>query len=150
MSEATTAPAPAPAAVPTARFPLPTGVVTPIELRNHLVKENIAPATMKPQQMYAWVKSPGKTDPFPVKWYDVDGKVYDKQPTDRLTRPGIASMEIGVEWYKRRLTATPTAPAASTADAATADQVAGTADDEITDANTDEDAGDEGDFDEAE
>jgi hypothetical protein len=151
MSEATATtaqpPAQAPAAIPTARFALPQGVVTPIELRNHLVAQSIAPATMKPQQMYAWVKSPGKTDPFPVKYYDKDGNVFDAPQTDRLTRPGIPSMDEGVEWYKRRAAAPAQAQATATATAGTPAVLppADTSDDEITD----ETAGEAG-FDEAE
>ena len=128
----------------TARFALPDGVVTPIQLRNHLVKERIAAETLKPQQMYAYVKAPGKTDPFPVKWYDEDGNVYDKAQADVLTRPGVASMQEGVDWYIRRNTAKAAAPAAAEA-AADTDPDESTADD-VTDEAGDE----EGDFDEAE
>jgi hypothetical protein len=135
---------PAPAAVPTARFALPAGVVPPITLRNELVKQGLAPATLKPQQMYAWVKAPGKdaATAFPVKWYDVAGNVYDKQPAGAdapLTRPGLTSLEAGIEWYKRRATA-PATPPATTDGTAHAAPVATTnaAEDE-----TDETHGDE-------
>jgi hypothetical protein len=136
----------APITPKTARFPLPTGVVTPIELRNHLVKENIAAATLKPQQMYAYVKAPGKTDPFPVKWYDEAGNVYDKAQADVLTRPGIDGMQNGVDWYIRRNTPK-TAEEVQAAVAADTDPDESTADDT---AGTDNEDGEEGDFDEAE
>jgi len=102
------------ATVPTARFPLPTGVATPIQLRNELVRLGIAPAALKPQQTYAWVKAPGKNDPFPVKWYDAEGNVYDKQPAGDnapLTRPGIPTMQEGIDWYQRRATRPAATPA---------------------------------------
>src|ERR1700760_1601269 len=117
QNTAAAAPQPAPAAIPTARFPLPAGVVTPIQLRNELVKQGKAPATLKPQQTYAWVKSPGKNDPFPVKWYDAEGNVYDKQPAGDnapLTRPGIPTLQEGIDWYERKASAPKTAPATTT------------------------------------
>jgi hypothetical protein len=115
-----TAPA-APVVIPpkTARFKLPAGVVTPIELRNELVKQGIAPETLKPQQMYAYVKSPGKTNPFPVKFYEENGTVHDTQPGGILTRPGIPTMAEGIDWYKLRATA-PVATAAPTTTPVTA------------------------------
>jgi hypothetical protein len=99
----------APVKPKSARFPLPKGVVTPIQLRNHLVAEEIAPDTLKPQQMYAYVKSPGKGEGrFPVKWYDEDGNVYETQPTaeeyDGITRPGLPDLEEAVQWYVDRST----------------------------------------------
>jgi hypothetical protein len=143
----TQAPAAAPATPPTARFPLPTGVVTPIELRNELVKQGIAAATLKPQQMYAYVKAPGKNDPFPVKWYDAEGTAYDKQPAGDnapLTRPGVPTIDLGIEWYQRRATR-PAATATAT--------VTATAPPQVTDAAEDESDGsleDGGEFEEAE
>jgi hypothetical protein len=104
-----------PVAPKTARFKLPKGVVTPIELRNHLVEEGIAPETLKPQQMYAWVKSPGKTNPFPVKWYEEDGTVHDEQPGGVLTRPGLPNLEEAVEWYVAKSTQPKATPAAKKA-----------------------------------
>jgi hypothetical protein len=127
-----TAPAPAPVVIApkTARFKLPTGVVTPIELRNALVTTGVAPETLKPQQMYAYVKAPGKQDPFPVKFYEENGTVHDTQPGGILTRPGIPTMDLGVEWYKRRATK-PAVAATATTPAATA----------VTDAPEDESDG---------
>ena len=126
MSEPTAEAAQAAPAVPTARFPLPAPAVPPITLRNELVKQGLAPATLKPQQAYAWVKSPGKNDPFPVKWYDAAGNVYDTQPagdTAPLTRPGVTSLEDGIAWYQRKATAKPApAPAAETASDVTEDE----------------------------
>jgi hypothetical protein len=143
------APAAAPAAVPTARFKLPTDVITPIELRNRLVKDGLMAETTKPQQMYAWVKSPGKTDPFPVKFYDAAGNVYDKQPAGDdapLTRPGVESYEVGKEWWERKRTAAPAAAATAggtTANAAPTQVVDVTEDESLEDAP-------EGEFEEAE
>jgi hypothetical protein len=135
----------APAAAPkTARFKLPTGVVTPIELRNELVKLGLAQDSLKPQQMYAYVKSPGKTNPFPVKFYEEDGTVHDTQPGGILTRPGIPTMDEGVAWYKNRATAT-TATATATASTTPA-ELADVKEDETEDGDT-EDAPD---FEEAE
>jgi hypothetical protein len=93
----------------TSRFPLPSGVVTPIELRNFLVEQGYAAESLKPQQAYAWVKNPGKTNPFPVKFYEEDGTVHDTQPGGLLTRPGIPSMQEGVDWFMTRATAKPAA-----------------------------------------
>jgi len=108
------------AAPKTARFDLPKGVVSPIDLHNYLVKNKYAAESLKPQQMYGFVKAPGKGDnALPVKWYDEEGNVYDKQSAEVLTRPGITSLQGGVDWWMARATkATTTASApAGTADA---------------------------------
>jgi hypothetical protein len=88
------------------KFNLPAGKVTPIQLKNELVKRGHAPADIKPQQFYTFVKNPGKQDPFPVKHYDEDGIEYDTAQvnpgeTRAWTRPGL-DMEAGVEWFLRR------------------------------------------------
>jgi len=88
------------------RFSLPAGKVTPIQLKNELVKRGLAPKDIKPQQFYTFVKNPGKTDPFPVKHYDEDGIEYDdpqinEGETRAWTRPGL-DLEAGVEWWQRR------------------------------------------------
>jgi hypothetical protein len=88
------------------RFGLPDGKVTPIQLKNELVKRGHAPKDIKPQQFYTFVKNPGKTDPFPVKHYDEDGIEYDEPQvndgeTRAWTRPGL-DLEEGVAWYLRR------------------------------------------------
>jgi hypothetical protein len=90
----------------TQRFGLPEGKVTPIQLKNELVKRGHAPKDIKPQQFYTFVKNPGKQDPFPVKHYDEDGIEYDtaqinEGETRAWTRPGL-DLEEGVEWYTRR------------------------------------------------
>jgi hypothetical protein len=154
MTETTTEKPATPIAPKTARFSLPTGVATPIELRNYLVKEGIAHETLKPQQMYAYVKSPGKSDPFPVKFYDEEGNVYDKASTEVLTRPGIpgdgekSGLEVGAEWYVRRNTKAATTTAAASAATTT---VAGAEDetDAADESGNTEDAP-AGDFEEAE
>jgi hypothetical protein len=94
------------------RFPLPDGKVTPIQLKNELVKRGLAPKDIKPQQFYTFVKNPGKTDPFPVKHYDEDGIEYDEPQindgeTRAWTRPGL-DLEEGVAWYQRRAARTGT------------------------------------------
>jgi hypothetical protein len=88
----------------TSRFPLPAGKVTPIGLKNELVRLGKAPADIKPQMFYTFVKNPGKNDPFPVKHYDAAGKEYDTpmvQGTLTITRPGLV-LEDGVAWWDRR------------------------------------------------
>src|SRR5260370_33606284 len=57
----------------TQRFNLPEGKVTPIQLKNELVKRGHAPKDIKPPQFYTFVRNPGKQDPVPVKHYDEDG-----------------------------------------------------------------------------
>jgi hypothetical protein len=94
------------------RFPLPAGKVTPIQLKNELVRRGLAPKDIKPQQFYTFVKNPGKTDPFPVMHYDEDGIEYDKPQindgeTRAWTRPGL-DLEAGVQWWERRKTRTGT------------------------------------------
>jgi hypothetical protein len=89
------------------RHDVPDGIVTPIALKNHLVKEGLAPKDTKPQQFYAFVKSPGKNDPFPVKHYDAEGNEYGEAQThpetgETTTRPGLL-LDEGVAWWKRRL-----------------------------------------------
>jgi hypothetical protein len=89
------------------RHELPDTHVTPIQLKNHLVKEGLAPKDTKPQQFYTYVKSPGKSDPFPVKHFDADGNQYEEAQThpetgDTTTRPGLI-LDEGVAWWKRRL-----------------------------------------------
>jgi hypothetical protein len=88
------------------RFNLPAGKVTPIQLKNELVKRGLAPKDIKPQQFYTFVKNPGKTDPFPVMHYDEDGIEYDQPQinegeTRAWTRPGL-NLEDGVAWWERR------------------------------------------------
>ena len=91
----------------TARFALPQGVVTPIVLRNFLVEKGYATEALKPQQMYGFVKAPGKGEnAFPVKFYDEDGNVYDKPSDKVLTRPGVPSLDEGVKWWMARGTKT--------------------------------------------
>jgi hypothetical protein len=111
------------------RFKLPAGAVTPIELRNYLVENGYAAQSLKPQQAYAWVKNPGKTNPFPVKFYEPDGTVHDTQPAGKLTRPGIPSMEVGVQWFvdraKTPVTAAPPVAASDESDGSTEDAPAG-------------------------
>ncbi len=90
----------------TQRFNLPEGKVTPIQLKNELVKRGHAPKDIKPQQFYTFVRNPGKQDPFPVKHYDEDGIEYDEAQvndgeTRAWTRPGL-DLEEGVEWFLRR------------------------------------------------
>jgi len=93
---------PKPAA--TTRHKLPDGVHTPIEFRNHIVTKGIAPADLKPQQVYGWVKSPGKGEArFPVAHYDAQGNKFDTAQINEhgvtLTRPGVI-LEAAIEWYK--------------------------------------------------
>jgi len=100
------------------RHELPEGIVSPIKALNHL-KQNghtvkagpkagtriKAPADFKPQQMYGFVKTPGKVDPFPVKHYDAQGVEYDTPQVNSetqvvTTRPGVRLHEVG-EWWSR-------------------------------------------------
>jgi hypothetical protein len=95
------------------RHQLPDGIVSPIAALNHLKTKGHkhatkglikAPADFKPQQMYGFVKYPGKTDPFPVKHYDADGIEYDVAQVDghgiTTTRPGVKLHEVG-DWWSR-------------------------------------------------
>jgi hypothetical protein len=88
---------PAATAVATTKAPLPEGIVSPIQARNHLVTKGLAPATLKPQQMYGFVKSPGKANPFPVKHYDADGSVHDEP---QISEHGVTTSRPGVELAK--------------------------------------------------
>jgi hypothetical protein len=88
------------------RFPLPEGVVTPIQLKNHLVQKGHAPKDTKPQVFYTFVNSssPKQADPFPVKHYEEDGTAHDVKggpDGNKVTRPGL-KLEEGVEWFLRR------------------------------------------------
>jgi hypothetical protein len=95
------------------RHQLPEGIVSPIAALNHLKSKGHkheskglikAPQDFKPQQMYGFVKNPGKVDPFPVKHYDADGMEYtDAQVNDHgitTTRPGVKLAEVG-DWWSR-------------------------------------------------
>jgi hypothetical protein len=85
------------------RPPLPEGVVSPIGALNHLKQKGHAPQDFKPQQMYGFVKSPGKNDPFPVLHYDHTGKAHKEPQVNEhgitTTRPGVKIHEV-VEWWK--------------------------------------------------
>jgi hypothetical protein len=92
-------------ATPTGRSQLPQGVVSPITALNHLQSINLAPKDYKPQQMYGFVKNPGKVNPFPVKHYAGDGTEYAEPQVSEhgvtLTRPGVKIDEV-VTWWKQR------------------------------------------------
>jgi len=84
---------------------LPEGIVSPITALNALKQKGVVPADYKPQQMYGHVKSPGKTDPFPVKHYDATGQVYDSAQVNEhgitVTRPGVVTAEIETWWGRK-------------------------------------------------
>jgi hypothetical protein len=100
------------------RHELPDGVISPIKALNHLKQQGHvvkaganagkrikAPKDFKPQQMYGFVKNPGKVDPFPVKHYDAAGVEYDTPQVHSetgvtVTRPGVKLHEVG-EWWSR-------------------------------------------------
>jgi hypothetical protein len=87
------------------RPPLPEGIVSPITALNHLKQKGHAPQDFKPQQMYGFVKNPGKTDPFPVKHYDAEGNEHAAPKVDEhgitRTRPGVKISEV-VDWWGRK------------------------------------------------
>jgi hypothetical protein len=135
----------------TSRFPLPAGKVTPIGLKNALVQQGKAPADIKPQMFYTFVKNPGKNDPFPVKHYDAAGKEYDTpmvQGTVTITRPGL-DLEAGVAWWDRRR-ARSTQAATTTEGTATAGAPATAPPAEVAAAQATEPEGDNTEFNEAE
>jgi hypothetical protein len=95
-------------ATPTAgaqRPALPEGIVSPIAALNHLKQKGHAPQEFKPQQMYGFVKNPGKVDPFPVKHYDAEGNEFDSPQVNEhgitTTRPGVKHAEV-VDWWGRK------------------------------------------------
>jgi hypothetical protein len=87
------------------RPPLPDGVVSPIGALNHLKQKGHAPADFKPQQMYGFVKSPGKTDPFPVQHYDATGTAFNEPQVNEhgitTTRPGVKTDEVVIWWSRK-------------------------------------------------
>jgi hypothetical protein len=106
--EASEAPAEAPAeATPVGKQKpsLPEGVVSPITALNALKQKKLVAADYKPQQMYGFVKNPGKVDPFPVKHYDAPGQVHDAAQLNEhgitVTRPGVIVEEV-VAWWSRK------------------------------------------------
>lgn len=115
MAETATEETPATGAVATGkqRPALPEGVHSPIQALNHLKQHKhaeghpqagqpMAAADFKSQQMYGYVKNPGKTDPFPVKHYDAEGNVFDAPQVNEhgitTTRPGVKLDEV-VTWW---------------------------------------------------
>jgi hypothetical protein len=104
--ETETAAAPAANATGNTRFPLPDGIVTPIQVKNHLVQKGHAPKDTKPQVFYTFVNSssPKQADPFPVKHYEEDGTAHDVKggpDGNKVTRPGLV-LEDAVAWFLRR------------------------------------------------
>jgi hypothetical protein len=99
--------APATGAVATGkqRPQLPEGIVSPISALNTLKQRGLAAQDFKPQQMYGFVKNPGKTDAFPVKHYDAQGNEFDQPQINEhgitTTRPGVKVDEI-VAWWGRK------------------------------------------------
>jgi hypothetical protein len=84
---------------------LPQGIVSPIAALNTLKQENIAPQDFKPQQMYGFVKNPGKQDAFPVKHYDATGEAFDTAQVDEhgitTTRPGVTYDDVKAWWGRK-------------------------------------------------
>lgn len=77
---------------------VPEGYVTPIQFRNALVEQDKAPADLRPQVIYTYVKNPGKGDPFPVKYTDGE-TVKDEQWEG--TRPCLVLQEA-LDWWDRK------------------------------------------------
>jgi hypothetical protein len=106
-AEETTTEAPATGAVPTgpAKPQLPEGVISPISALNELKRLGKAPQDYKSQQMYGFVKNPGKVNPFPVRHYHADGSVHNEPQISEhgvtMTRPGVKVSEV-VEWWDKR------------------------------------------------
>jgi hypothetical protein len=100
-----TAPATGAVATGKQRPQLPEGIVSPISALNTLKQRGLASQDFKPQQMYGFVKNPGKTDAFPVKHYDATGTVYDTPQINEhgitTTRPGVTVDEV-VAWWGRK------------------------------------------------
>lgn len=90
---------------PITKHKVPEGIATPIEALNAMKQKQLVPADFPPQRMYGFVKSPGKTDPFPVKHYDADGTEYDTPQLDATghttTRPGVVIDEV-IAWWGRK------------------------------------------------
>jgi hypothetical protein len=82
---------------------VPDGWATPIEALNVMKTQGLVPQDFPPQRMYGFVKSPGKTDPFPVKHFDAAGVQYDTAQLDEgghtITRPGVQTDQV-IEWWK--------------------------------------------------
>jgi hypothetical protein len=102
----TAAPDAAPAAAQGKQRPtLPAGIVSPIAALNSLKQANIAPQDFKPQQMYGFVKNPGKVDAFPVRHYNATGEVFDTAQVDEhgitTTRPGVTYDEVAAWWGRK-------------------------------------------------
>jgi hypothetical protein len=155
-TEETTAATETAAPVAKKRHDVPDDKVTPIALKNHLVKEGLAPKDTKPQQFYTFVKNPGKNDPFPAKHYDADGNEYSEPQThpetgDVTTRPGL-DLEAGVAWWKRRLEriANKSTGAADATAATTPAEAAATSEPVVNDDSQTADEAELGEFQEAE
>lgn len=81
-------------------FAFPAGVIAPVAFRHLLVKERLAPESMKRQQVYSWIKQAeqGKGG-FPVAWFGADGTRFDR-PQDGA-RPGVL-LDEARDWFKTK------------------------------------------------
>lgn len=89
------------------RVSVPDGYLTPIQFKNELVKRGLVPEDFRPQMAYAWVKSPGKVNPFPVKWtdgeniYEAKAEADQGAPEGKEGRP-VVELEAGLAWFEER------------------------------------------------
>jgi len=101
--ETTEAPAAEEKAPKSKRVGIPEGYVSPIGFKNALVETERVDADYRPQLVYAYVKSPGKTNPFPVKWTD-GTNVFDNQADAGDESRPVVVLDEALAWWDEKQT----------------------------------------------
>jgi BRCT domain type II-containing protein len=83
------------------------GYTTPIGFKNELVKTERVPEDYRPQLVYAYVKNPGKKNPFPVKWtngtevFDTREDAQANTVEGKEARP-VVHLEDALTWWDEK------------------------------------------------
>jgi hypothetical protein len=80
---------------------IPEGYVSPIGFKNELVKTERVPADYRPQLVYAYVKNPGKANPFPVKWTDGVNVFESHEDAGEESRP-VVVLDEALAWWDEK------------------------------------------------
>jgi hypothetical protein len=89
------------------RLSVPDGYTTPIGFKNALVEQGKVPADYRPQLVYAYVKNPGKKNPFPVKWtngtevFDTKDEAQAETPAGKEARP-VVNLDEALAWWDEK------------------------------------------------
>lgn len=83
------------------------GYTTPIGFKNALVESERVAADYRPQLVYAYVKNPGKKNPFPVKWtngtevFDTREAAQENTVAGKEARP-VVHLEDALAWWDEK------------------------------------------------